>query len=55
MCAQYLIGLYGRRQGVTDSRYPFDEKIHAYLQKVKGKVSDEMAAKIESYKTFTKP
>lgn len=55
MCAEYLIGLYGKQQGITDLRYPSDETINAYLQEVKGKVSDEMEAKIESYKTFTKP
>lgn len=34
-CREYLLGLYGKKQGVTDLRYPSDEELDSYLEKLK--------------------
>lgn len=47
-CAQYLLSLYDKSTGITDSRYPNNRSIINHLEKIKENVSPELRAKIDA-------
>lgn len=49
-CAQYLLGLYGKKTDLYDNRYPEDAEILHCLEQLKGQVSPDVKSKIEQIK-----